>query len=73
MRAGLAIIMGSLGFTDSEIIAIGRCSLRSFEAVFRIRLIYANNKLKITTKNIVMSFKPYTEKLRRKKLEFVRF
>ena len=34
---------------------------------------YANNQLKFTTtKNIVMSFKPYTEKLRRKKLEFVR-
>ena len=31
-----------------------------------------NNKIKITKINIVMSFKPFTEKkLRRKKLEFV--
>ena len=37
-------------------------------------LINANNKLKITTtKNIVMSFKPYTEKIKKKKFEFVRF
>ena len=31
-------------------------------------LLYANNKLKITTKNIVMSFKPYTEKIKKKKI-----
>jgi len=31
-------------------------------------LIYANNKLKITKKNIVMSFKPYTEKIKKKKI-----
>ena len=34
-----------------------------------ILLIYANNKLKISTKkNIVMSFKPYIEKIKKKKI-----
>ena len=30
-----------------------------------------NNKLKLQQKNIVMRVKPFTEKIRRKKLEFV--
>ena len=29
----------------------------------------ANNKLKITKKNIIISFKPYTEKINKKKIE----
>jgi len=39
-----------------------------FERNHLFCLIYTNDKLKITTKSIVMSFKPYTEKVKKKKI-----